>query len=520
MGASRYHKAIPARVSLAFMTAAGVMVLYMLRINLSVAIVAMVETPIAKGEGNSSAPPRASCLRKEPTPWLNQTREGQGTTNNTTHAESYTDLPLDEQTGDRIVLSGTQKGLILGAFFYGYIFTNIPGGRLAEVYGTKRVFGGSMLMSSLLTLGTPLATHLHYSVLIVLRMMIGLCQGVVYPALHVMVARWIPPLERPRFMSFTYMANCVGLILTMPACGFIIDAVGWPTVFYASGSVSLVWVVLWFALMHDSPERHPRISPEERRYILEALGKDVTVKPKRTPWRGIMTNLPLWSINMAHVGAMFGFTLLMTHLPSYMSSVLGFSIKSNGLLSALPFLTQFLGSNVCGLLGDFLLTRGYITVLTSRKIFTTVSLVFPAAVLVAVGYVGCNSIAAVAIFPVGTAFAGAICSGYLANHHDLSPNFAGTIYGVTNTIAFGVGMCVPVVVGAMTPDQSLDQWQAVFWVSAAMYLGTWLFYVVFASSDIQPWNSDGGEREKGVNGVENNHGEEELESLNKTKDEA
>lgn len=69
-------------------------------------------------------------------------------------------------------------------------------------------------------------------------------------------------------------------------------------------------------------------------------------------------------------------------------------------------------------------------------------------------------------------------------------------------------------------SQSLDQWQAVFWVSAAMYLGTWLFYVVFASSDIQPWNSDGGEREKGVNGVENNLGEEELESLNKTKDEA
>lgn len=59
-----------------------------------------------------------------------------------------------------------------------------------------------------------------------------------------------------------------------------------------------------------------------------------------------------------------------------------------------------------------------------------------------------------------------------------------------------------------------------FWVSAAMYLSTWLFYVIFASSDIQPWNSEGGEREKGVNVVENNQSEEELESLNKTKDEA
>lgn len=36
-----------------------------------------------------------------------------------------------------------QKQLILGSFFWGYIMTELPGGRLAELIGGHRVFGHS-----------------------------------------------------------------------------------------------------------------------------------------------------------------------------------------------------------------------------------------------------------------------------------------------------------------------------------------------------------------------------------------
>lgn len=48
------------------------------------------------------------------------------------------------------------------------------------------------------------------------------------------------------------------------------------------------------------------------------------------------------------------------------------SRPQNGFLSSLPFLTQFLASVSCGVLGDWLLTREYITVSTSRKMFAFV----------------------------------------------------------------------------------------------------------------------------------------------------
>lgn len=39
----------------------------------------------------------------------------------------------------------------------------------------------------------------------------------------------------------------------------------------------------------------------------------------------------------------------------------------NGILSALPFLSRYLGAITLSSLGDALTSRGYITVLTSRK---------------------------------------------------------------------------------------------------------------------------------------------------------
>ena len=62
---------------------------------------------------------------------------------------------------------------MLGAFFYGYIVLQIPGGYLALRYGGTRVFGWAMLFGSLLTLLTPLAARLSVWALVVLRILEG-----------------------------------------------------------------------------------------------------------------------------------------------------------------------------------------------------------------------------------------------------------------------------------------------------------------------------------------------------------
>lgn len=67
--------------------------------------------------------------------------------------------------------------MILGSFFWGYILTELPGGRLAEMIGGHRVFGHSMLWASVLTLFTPFASFIDYKAMVFLRAMLGFFLG-------------------------------------------------------------------------------------------------------------------------------------------------------------------------------------------------------------------------------------------------------------------------------------------------------------------------------------------------------
>lgn len=60
-------------------------------------------------------------------------------------------------------------------------------------------------------------------------------QGVTYPAMMAMWARWAPPLERSRLMTLSGSGGNFGAFLALPLTGYICQALGWPAVFYICG---------------------------------------------------------------------------------------------------------------------------------------------------------------------------------------------------------------------------------------------------------------------------------------------
>ena len=60
----------------------------------------------------------------------------------------------------------------------------IPAGWLADRYGGKRFFGSCILFSSVMSLLTPTAARLHFGVLVLLRVLSGLADSVLIPAMH------------------------------------------------------------------------------------------------------------------------------------------------------------------------------------------------------------------------------------------------------------------------------------------------------------------------------------------------
>lgn len=116
--------------------------------------------------------------------------------------------------------------------------------------------------------------------------------------------------------------------------GFLASSsMGWPSVFYFSGSVAVLWSILWLFIGSSSPAENKLISAGEREYIQSSLGhleEDPEYSPKKhlkTPWGDILTSMPVYALIIVHSAQNWGFWMLLTKMPTYMKGVLGFDIK-------------------------------------------------------------------------------------------------------------------------------------------------------------------------------------------------
>lgn len=69
----------------------------------------------------------------------------------------------------------------------------------------------------------------------------------------------------------------------------------------------------------------------------------------------------------------------------------------------------------------------------------------PAIALCFVGYASCDPFLTLAILSIGLGVNGAIYSGYVANHIDISPNYVCILVAMTTFIATGIGFIAPVL---------------------------------------------------------------------------
>lgn len=81
---------------------------------------------------------------------------------------------LMEDLSDRFTWDEETQGMILSAFYYGYLVTHLPGGWLAQRFGGKYPTAYTITSSSVLTLLTPTVAKIGPKYLIILRFIQGL----------------------------------------------------------------------------------------------------------------------------------------------------------------------------------------------------------------------------------------------------------------------------------------------------------------------------------------------------------
>lgn len=165
-------------------------------------------------------------------------------------------------------------------------------------------------------------------------------------------------------------------------------------------------------------------------------------------------------------------------------------------------------------LADYSLTRG-VSKEVIRKLCNTMAHWGPAvALIIFASLPDVSAAVAVTFLVIAVALnAGSLC-GFQINHIDLSPNFAGRMMSITNCIASVVAIIAPIICSVIVSQKVIlskrsyiencyddnninlclqgspkQLWKIVFFLSAAIYILGNLVFIIFGSTNIQPWNN-------------------------------
>ncbi|CAF5038839.1 unnamed protein product [Rotaria sp. Silwood1] len=203
-----------------------------------------------------------------------------------------------------------------------------------------------------------------------------------------------------------------------------------------------------------------------------------------------------------HVCYTYIYYTLLTSLPTYFATILNFNLQQNGFIFALPYFVQFLTTIIVGQIVDRLRARKTFSITTLRKTQTIIGTVGTCGFLVAIGYMGCNQFRAVLCCILAVGFLGLQTCGAIISHLDIASNYAGTLVGITNTLATIPGFVGPYVVGAITKNnQTIEAWRLIFNISAGIGAFGSLAYCILFNGEEQRWNRI--EHENDTNGPTN-----------------
>ncbi|VDP01216.1 unnamed protein product, partial [Soboliphyme baturini] len=215
------------------------------------------------------------------------------------------------------------------------------------------------------------------------------------------------------------------------------------------------------------------------------------------PWRAALTSIPLWATFIAHWAGDWAAYAMLTSMPTFMNDVLKISQSSLGLLSSLPYVAYFCGTNISGFLADFLQSRKYLEAAMTRKLMTAIAYGGQGTFLVAAGLCSEGQVTLVTTFlTLGMGLSGFQYSGVLINYMDIAPQFSGTLFGIGNTMSSMAGILAPAVMGAMTPNGTKEEWLLFFNLTDRILTVSFVLFLIFGKGEVLPWARDCAKQQK------------------------
>jgi MFS family permease len=336
---------------------------------------------------------------------------------------------------EELRLSATEFGTAVSAFFWIYAPVQFVVGWLCDRFSVYRMIALGVVVWAASTLLMGFVGG--FLSLLVLRVMLGIGESIIFPGTSKIIARHVPAEQRGMANAWCAVGLSLGPAAGTLAGGLILANLGWRPIFIAFGMVTLIWLFPW-------------------RRTVEALPRVASDDGAPTVPLGALLRLPsLWAMGIGNAVSNFGFYFLLAFTPLYLVQQRGMSIEQMTLLTTLGYAVQGVAALAIGAWSDRWTRSGRNEASIRRTLlalgqFGTAASILGIAMADSVTEVGlllCTAGLATACLPTNL---------YAVAQMFAGPRVAGSWVGVQNGIGNISGIVGPVVSGVLIDRYGYD----------------------------------------------------------------
>jgi MFS transporter, ACS family, D-galactonate transporter len=260
---------------------------------------------------------------------------------------------------DAFGISAVMFGYLSSAYNWTYALLQLPSGLLLDRFGVRRVGIVSTIIWSVASFAAAISGGI--GALFASRLLLGVGEAPTFPAYAKATGYWFPKVERSLATAMFDSAAKFSSAIGIPVLGLVLVHFGWRWNFAGTGLISVLFLALFYA-HYRNPSEDKLLSTTEVEYIARggAQPEDRAHAAKGAPLGYLLQQRRVWGLALGFASYNYSFYLLLTWLPSYLSTVHHVDLLHSALYTSVPWLiATAMDLVIGGWLVDALIQRGW-----------------------------------------------------------------------------------------------------------------------------------------------------------------
>lgn len=253
---------------------------------------------------------------------------------------SYAALTMNRELN----ISPVAYGALSSVFFIPYFLFEVPSNILLHRFGARKWLARIMVSWGIVTSAAMYSNGFTY--IATVRFLLGMMEAGFFPGVIFYFTLWFPQRERAKVIAFFMMALPVSGFIVSPLSGWILDNLnwmghsGWRWLFFLEGLPAVLFGVLTWFYLTDSPQEAKWLSNEEKDWLVTEMERENIMKSGNgnvhVKFLQMFTDIRVWRIAVIYLFMAMAAATMAAWTPIIIKDFSKASNTEVGLLGMIP----------------------------------------------------------------------------------------------------------------------------------------------------------------------------------------